>query len=87
MEDIEKLWGCACNGNNKELKKYFESGGVKNQRYHAFQKYHSLIAGAYRNRQYETVKYLLSIGETITEKECGEIQNFIDIYMKGGNEL
>ena len=29
--------------------------------------------GAFRNRQYEVVDYLLSVGEKVTEKEWNEI--------------
>ena len=76
---IKELWSYACNGNIKKLKRYYKSGGTKNLRYRAFRREHSLIAGAYRNKQYDTVKFLLGVGETITEMEKPEIQR----YLKG----
>lgn len=73
--DIEKLWEAACSGNIMELKNYYEDGeGILNIRYEKFGNFHSLIMGAFRNNQFETVEYLLSVGESVTYKEKEEIQ-------------
>ena len=74
---VKELWHYACNGNIKKLKRYYKSGGTKNLRYRAFRSEHSLIAGAFRNKQYDTVKFLVSVGETITEAEKPEIQEYL----------
>lgn len=81
---VFELWQDACSGNVNNLMKYFDGGGAINQRCYAFGKNHSLIAGAYRNRQYETIKYLLSVGETILPEESEEIQGFINRIDKTG---
>ena len=74
MTDINKLWEDACCGNVEELKRYYETGGSVNNRYFKFGDEHSLIMGAFRNNQFETVEYLMSVGEEITPKEYEEIQ-------------
>lgn len=74
MEMIEKLWASACCGNIDELKDYFESGIVIDTRYRKFGDEHSLIMGAFRNNQWETVDYLISVGASVTDKEKKEIQ-------------
>lgn len=67
---IEKLWEYACSGNIEALKRYFNSEeGILNRRYYKFKIEHSLIMGAFRNNQFETVEYLLNVGETVTNKE------------------
>ena len=74
--DIEKLWEAACSGNIMELKNYYENGeGILNIRYEKFGNFHSLIMGAFRNSQFETVEYLLSVGESITYEERKKVQN------------
>lgn len=71
---IEKLWEYACSGNIDALKRYYKSEeGVLNRRYYKFGIEHSLIMGAFRNNQFETVEYLLSVGESVTNKEKEEI--------------
>lgn len=82
---IKELWNCACNGNIKKLKRYYKSGGTKNLRYRAFRTEHSLIAGAYRNKQHDTVNFLLSIGETITLAEAEEFRDYLNKFGKGEN--
>ena len=73
--DIEKLWEAACSGDMETLKEYYEKGeGILNIRYEKFGNFHSLIMGAFRNNQFETVEYLLSVGESVTYKEKEEIQ-------------
>ena len=74
MTDINKLWEHACSGNIEELKRYYENDGSVNNRYFKFGDEHSLIMGAFRNNQFETVEYLMSVGEEITPKEYEEIQ-------------
>ena len=72
---IEKLWEYACSGDIEGLKGYFqEDFGVINRRYNKFGESHSLIMGAFRNNQFETVRFLVSIGETITTAEHLELQ-------------
>lgn len=74
MTDINKLWEHACSGNIEELKKYYDNGGSINNRYIKFGEGHSLIMGAFRNNQFDTVEYLMSVGEEISQKEYEEIQ-------------
>lgn len=71
---ITTLWGCACSGEIELLKAYYSEypEGI-NRRYSKFGTEHSLIMGAFRNNQFETVEYLMSVGETLTEKEKEEI--------------
>lgn len=68
-----KLWGYACNGDIEKLKKYYSEHNETNRRYCRFNKEHSLIMGALRNNQFETVEYLISVGETITDEEKEQI--------------
>ena len=71
---IDKLWEYACEGDTEALKNYFhENWGTINQRYNKFGESHSLIMAASRNNQFETVRYLVSIGETITFEEHVEL--------------
>ena len=69
MTDINKLWEFACSGNNEELKKYYDNGGSINNRYIKFGEGHSLIMGAFRNNRFDTVEYLMSVGEELSSKE------------------
>ena len=80
--NIENLWSYACSGNLEKLKKYFENGGEVNRRYSKFNQEHSLIAGAYRNKQHNTVNFLLSVGETITLEEAEEFREYLDKFGK-----
>lgn len=74
-EDINKLWEYACSGNTEKLKEYYDSGGSINNRYFRFGESHSLIMGAFRNSHYDTVEYLMSVGEVMSKKEYNEIKN------------
>ena len=74
MEDINKLWEYACSGNTEELRKYYENGGSINNRYFKFGESHSLIMGAFRNNKFDTVEYLMSVGEELTNKEYSDIK-------------
>ena len=78
---IEKLWEYTCSGENEKLQEYYNNGGETNRRYKAFGKFHSLIAGTYRNGNTETVLLLIDNGETILESEKEEIK-LINIYME-----
>ena len=62
---IAILWAAACSGDIDTLKAYYENGGKIGRRYFKFGIAHSLIAGAFRNGQIDTVKYLQSVGETM----------------------
>ena len=68
-----KLWEYACNGDIEKLKKYYSEHNEINRRYCRFNKEHSLIMGALRNNQFETVEYLISVRETITNEEKEQI--------------
>ncbi len=70
---IDELWMAACSGDIETLREYYGNGGKENRRYNKFLVNHSLIAGAYRNGQIETVKYLYSIGEIPEAHEMDEI--------------
>lgn len=80
--NIENLWSYACSGNLEKLKKYFGNGGEVNRRYLKFNQEHSLIAGAYKNKQHDTVNFLLSVGETITLEEAEEFREYLDKFGK-----
>ena len=74
LTDINELWEYACSGNIEKLKEYYENGGSVNNRYSKFGEGHSLIMGAFRNNQFETVEYLMSEGERLSPKEVAEIK-------------
>ena len=71
---IDELWNWACNGETEKLKEYYDNGGSINNRYFKFGDSHSLIMGAFRNNQFDTVEYLMSVGEEITPKEYDAMQ-------------
>ena len=76
---IVALWGSACNGNTEFLRAYYDEHPERiNQRYNKFGFEYSLIMGALRNHQYKTVEYLMSIGETLTDKEKTEISTELE---------
>ena len=72
--ELYDLWIAACSGDNDELEKYYENGGEINRRYSKFGKSHSLIAGAYRNGNLDTVELLQKYGETPEEHERDELK-------------
>ena len=76
---ITKLWEAACCGENETLKEYYQNGEKINRRYRAFGKFHSLIAGAYRNGNLDTVDLLYKYGERPESHEMDEI-GFIQGY-------
>lgn len=71
--NIEKLWEYACSGNIGELQKYYNGKHTMYNYYEKFGEKHSLIMGAFRNNQFDTVMYLLEVGERLTPKEQEEI--------------
>lgn len=71
---IDELWSLACSGEIEKLKEYYDNGGSINNRYFKFGDSHSLIMGAFRNNQFDTVEYLMSVGEEITPKEYDAMQ-------------
>lgn len=76
---MARLWEAACCGENDKLIKYYENGGEINRRWKAFGKSHSLIAGAYRNGNFDTVDLLYKYGECPEVHEMDEI-GFIPDY-------
>ena len=77
MERIEELFGYACSGNIEKLKEYYETGGTVGNCINKLWNDHSLIMGAFRNDQFDTVEYLLEVGEKPTPKEQEEIRKQI----------
>ena len=71
--NTEQLFGLACSGNIKALEDYWNGEGDLHVTYQKFGKEHSLIMGALRNNQFETVEYLINVGETITDEEKEQI--------------
>lgn len=71
---IDELWIAACSGDLTTLRNYYSGVCELNRRYHKFGCDHSLIAGAYRNNQMETVDFLLDMGETILDHERTELK-------------
>lgn len=76
----EKLWCAACSGDIKTLKNHYENGGEKGLKVQSFGRTHSLIMGAFRNNLFDTVDYLLSVGETVTPEEKKEIETELRRY-------
>ena len=86
---IEILWGAACSGEIDTLKAYYENGGKVNRRYFKFGIAHSLIAGALRNGQTETVKYLQSRGESVASvTEHSELRGlYLNVLIEAAENL
>lgn len=76
MENITigELWIAACRGDLDTLRSYYSGVCEINRRYHKFGSDHSLIDGAYRNNQMETVDFLLDMGETVLDHERTELK-------------
>ena len=78
--NIEQLFGLACSGNIKALKEYWDGEGDLNITYERFGKEHSLIMGAFRNQQYDTVRWLKNHGCRLTQDEQDKINmEFMEI--------
>lgn len=71
--NTEQLFGLACSGNIETLEEYWNGEGDLNITYSKFGKEHSLIMGAFRNQQYDTVRFLQKHGCRLTEEEQDEI--------------
>ena len=71
--NTEQLFGLACSGNIKALEDYWNGEGDLNVTYQKFGKEHSLIMGAFRNQQYDTVRWLKNHGCRLTHEEQDEI--------------
>ena len=75
MTNMEELFSYACAGNIKGLKEYYQSKeAVTGRTFQKFGKEHSLVMGAFRNDQFETVEFLLKKGETLTSEEKEQIK-------------
>lgn len=75
---IDDLWTYACGGEIDKLKEYYDNGGKPNRKYHRFDHDHSLIMGALRNAEYETVDFLKQNGETISPEEEYEFKELME---------
>lgn len=73
ITNTEQLFGLACSGNIEALEEYWNGEGDLNVTYSKFGKEHSLIMGAFRNQQYDTVRWLKNHGCKLTEEEQEEI--------------
>lgn len=76
----EELFSLACNGKTQELDKisYEQDIDIVIAR---FDEVHSLFMGAWRNRQFETCKFLLKIGVLPLNNELIEIcEDFEKLY-------
>ncbi len=71
----EKLFELACAGETEILRKLYQNGQRLDVTYEKFGKEHSLIMGAFRNRQWGTVRWLLGSGAGLTPAEQAEIND------------
>lgn len=69
----EKLFELACAGNTEALEELYRNGQSLDVSYEKFGEEHSLIMGAFRNRQWNTVRWLLDSGARLTPAEQAEI--------------
>lgn len=85
----EKLWYAACGGDIETLRAYYMNGGKIGRTYKKFGICHSLIAGAYRNGNFDTVRYLLDIGEKPENHETDiDLKAvFVDEVIKAAEDL
>lgn len=83
MENVEKvrekLFEMACTGDLENLDTYWKITGSLDVTCRKFGAEHSLVMGAFRNRQWETVRWLLEHGAKLTDSEQEEIN---DQYME-----
>lgn len=88
-EITESLWYAACAGEIETLKAYYMNGGKIGRTYEKFGICHSLIAGAYRNGNFETVHYLLEVGEKpeIYETDVDLEALYMDDVIKAAENL
>ena len=78
--NTEQLFGLACSGNIEALEEYWNCEGDLNITYSKFGREHSLIMGAFRNQQYDTVRFLQNHGCRLTDHEQDEInQKYLEM--------
>lgn len=71
----QKLFELACAGNTEALAELYKNGCSMDAAYYKFGEPHSLVMGAYRNRQWDTVRWLLKHGAKLTDTEQEEVNN------------
>lgn len=69
----EKLFELACAGDTEALEELYRNGQCLDVAYEKFGEEHSLIMGAFRNQQWNTVRWLLDSGARLTPAEQAEI--------------
>lgn len=75
-----EIFSLACNGNIQELEKISYNQDIDIV-LNCFNKSHSIFIGAWRNRQFETCKFLLKIGALPLNNELIEIcEDFERLY-------
>ncbi len=65
----EVLFELACAGDIEALAVLYQKGVSMDVRYSRFGEEHSLIMGTFRNRQWDTVRWLLAHGARLTRPE------------------
>lgn len=78
-EIYDDLWAASCTGDNDRLRQIFSGSYTKPNafRYGRFGRKHSLIMGALRNRNFDTVDLLKSFGEKILKSEVDEYKDIM----------
>lgn len=71
----EKLFELACAGKIETLRELYQNGQRIDVTHEKFGKEHSLIMGAFRNRQWDTARWLLGSGAKLTLAERVEIND------------
>ena len=75
-----KIWQAVCSGDIDTLDNLKEHWENKHITHLAFGIEHSLIMGALRNRNWQTVSYLIKNGESILPHEINELlQDFREV--------
>lgn len=69
----KKLFELACAGDTEALRELYQNGQRLDVAYEKFGEEHSPIMGAFRNRQRDTVRWLLGSGARLTPAEREEI--------------
>ena len=72
---INKIWSAVCSGDIDTLEKLSIHWKGKKVILLGFGIKHSLIMGALRNKEYETVRYLIKNGEQLLSHEVKEFYN------------
>lgn len=76
----EEIFSLACNGKTQELDKISHSQDI-NVVLDYFGKTHSIFIGAWRNRRFETCKFLIKIGVFPLNNELVEIcEDYENLY-------